>query len=205
MQPAKCDNASAAHAAKIQLRRNVLGCVSNASVLDCFCGHGEMWRGAWVDAAAYVGCDQRPVQPQDPPRFWCDNLMLLRSLDLRQFNVFDLDAYGSPWSQMIVIAARRLWKPGELGAVVITDGSNMHSRYGGRCAGLQDLLGVSSSGGPTGLQAAIMASRRALRNWTKRSRVQVRKTWQARGNGSGLGQQVMVYTAIAFEGLPDQA
>jgi hypothetical protein len=35
----------------------------------------------------------------------------------------------------------------------------------------------------------------------------VRKRWQAQGNGSGRGGQIMVYTALVFDGLrlPDEA
>lgn len=201
MTSAKTDNANAAYGAKLELRRNVLGLVKPASVLECFCGHGKMWRGVWTQADRYVGCDEQQIEPQDPPRFWCDNLTLLRSLDLGQFNVFDFDAYGSPWSQMVVLAARRKWAAGERGAVVLTDGGNMNSRYGCRCAGLQDLLGESGSGERTGVAGALLASSRALQVWVERTRVRVLKRWRAQGNGSGRGGQIMVYTALVFKGL----
>lgn len=200
---AKVDNANAAHAAKLELRNNVLREIDQASVLDCFCGRGAMWRGAWSKALAYAGCDERSIERGDPPRFWCDNLTLLRSIDLNRFNVFDLDAYGSPWAQMVVLATRRKWAPAERGAIVLTDGGSMHSRYGGRCAGLVDLLGEPAHGAPTGVAAALQASKRALQVWLQRSRVRALRRWQAQGNGSGRGAQVMVYTAVVFEGLPN--
>ena len=195
------DNASGAKKAKVDLRSRVLSQVEPANVLDLFCGHGEMWHSVWRCAASYAGCDERPIETGDPPRFWCDNKVLLRSLDLQRYNIFDLDAYGSPWAQMVILAARRTWESGERGAVVLTDGGNMKSRYGGRCVGLQDLLGERGAGERTGVSTALMASRRALNAWVNRAAVRVTKRWQAQGNGSGRGGQIMVYTAIVFEGL----
>jgi hypothetical protein len=64
-------------------------------------------------------------------RMCCDNLIALRVLDLRQFNVFDFDAFGSPWAQVSTLLSRRLWRRNEIGGLVLTDGSSMKIRYGG--------------------------------------------------------------------------
>jgi ubiquinone/menaquinone biosynthesis C-methylase UbiE len=46
----KTDNNPAAKAAKLDLRKKVLSEVRPASVLDLFCGTGEMYAGAWRNA-----------------------------------------------------------------------------------------------------------------------------------------------------------
>lgn len=85
---AKTDNHPAARAAKVDLRERVLAEVGagRARVFDAFCGAGEMHEAVWSRASAYAGCDSRPWDPRDPPRFVADNRRLLRCLDLAQFS-----------------------------------------------------------------------------------------------------------------------
>ena len=51
------------------------------------------------------------------------NLRLMRAIDLKRFNVFDLDAHGSPWKQWLILLARRPMLPGERIAVILTEGT----------------------------------------------------------------------------------
>lgn len=197
----KTDNARGAHGAKLELRRNVLQAVRPSSVFDAFCGTGEMWRGAWSKADRYIGCDERAWSTDDEvPRFVADNRLVLRSIDLRQFNVFDFDAYGSPWEQLLILAARRRWMRGELGGVVITDGSSMKVRYGGLPYAMAELIGRDART-PSGMGTADTAERFAIKAWCSRSKVKPLQQWQASGRGSGRGGQRMTYTAIVFQGL----
>lgn len=189
-----CDNAPSAYGAKVRLRELALGHVGTASVLDCFCGLGEMHTAVWRKADRYVGCDEQEWDFTGPPRFVCNNLMLLRALDLQQFNIFDLDAYGSPWEQAMIIASRRLWGPGENGAIVLTDGSSMRTRFGGSTRSMR-VHGV-------GLRSSDESERTALAKWVHASSVNVSAAHRAYSNGSGKGGQRMTYTVVLFEGQP---
>ncbi len=104
----KVDNHATAGRAKAQLRHNVLDEIGagHAKVFDAFAGDGAMWRAVWRQAGAYVGCDATWYRDERQV-FVADNRRVLRAIDLAPFNVFDLDAYGSPWEQAMIIAARR--------------------------------------------------------------------------------------------------
>jgi hypothetical protein len=195
---AKTDNHPASKAAKLELRRHILEHVSPARVFDGFCGTGEMYRGVWHEAEDYVGCDERPWARTHPPRFVADNRRVMRAIDLHAFNVFDLDAYGSPWEQVTILAARRSWAPGEKGGLVITDGSSLNLRWGGvphavaKLAGMASAQGVPSTAGIPELQAL------ALVGFVRRAAVKVLQMWQAEGKSAAN----VCYTALVFEGLP---
>jgi hypothetical protein len=101
------DNHAHSAADKAEIRRLVLEAVGPGSrVFDAFAGTGQMFAKAWKGAGGYVGCDMRFVR-DDRTAFVADNRRVLRAIDLAPFNVFDLDAYGSPWEQVLIIAARR--------------------------------------------------------------------------------------------------
>lgn len=168
--------------------------VGTARVLDAFCGTGEMWSAVWRQADYYAGCDARDWDFTGPPRFVCNNEILLRSIDLGQFNVFDLDAYGSPWVAAHIIGARRKWGTGERGALVLTDGSSMRTRFGGETRGMGKPVAKN-------LRASDESERAALRNWIGVAGVEVMAIHRATGNGSGRGQR-MTYTAVLFKGQP---
>lgn len=199
----KTDNHPAARAAKVELRRHVLDEIgaSNAHVLDCFCGTGEMYRNVWNAAASYAGIDMRPWDPCHPPRFVANNLRVLRALNLHAFNVFDLDAYGSPWEQVLVLCARRKWAKGERGGLLLTDGSSLNLRWGGiphamaEIANLKGAKGVPSTAGVPELQGM------ALLGFVRRAAVQVKRIWQAEGRSNSN----VIYTGLVFEGTGDAA
>lgn len=102
----KVDNS--APAAKIALRAWLVDQIQPARVLDCFAGTGQMWRGAYQRTEFYLGLD-RKVAPTDARRLIaCDSLRYLRDrdVDIARFNLFDLDAYGSPYQHLAIICSR---------------------------------------------------------------------------------------------------
>lgn len=125
----KTNNHRKSRSDKIELRRRVLEVMPEARVLDAFAGSGSMYRNVWCAAASYVACDQR-WYPDERLAYVVDNRILLRNIDLQPFNVFDLDAYGSPWEQVAIVCARRKVAPGELIAMVLTDGSRLNLKMG---------------------------------------------------------------------------
>jgi hypothetical protein len=193
----KTDNNPAAKAAKLDLRKRVLSEVRPASVLDLFCGTGEMYAGAWRNAESYAGCDERTWQVTDPPRFVADNLRLMRCLDLQSFNVFDFDAYGSPWSQIAILAALRRWGPGERGAIVLTDGSSLKLRWGAVPRSMATMAGLSGIQGVPSMSGVHELMGLALFGFVKRAKVNPVRMWQAEGRGRAQ----VVYLAMVFEGV----
>lgn len=200
---AKVHNAPAAIGAKVDLRTRALewvGGKDQARVFDAFAGRGEMWRGVWRHAAGYAGCD-KTWQSSDPGRrFVGDNRLVMRAIDLAPFNVFDLDAFGSPWEQMLILAARRRWKRRERGAIVLTDGSSLNLRWGGAPKAMAQLCGISGKRLPPKESTSSVIQQTALTEWCTKAGIALKKMWRAQGNGSGKGGAVMVYTTVCFEG-----
>ncbi|MCJ7633676.1 hypothetical protein MUP77_14960 [Candidatus Bathyarchaeota archaeon] len=113
-------------AAKALLRRRYLP--ENASVLDCFCGSGEMYQLAYVGRVkSYLGLDKQNIHA---PKLCMliNNLSYLAGSDLSIFNTFDLDDYGSPWRQFYLILKRE--KPRPI-TVYMTDGLIIHQKLTG--------------------------------------------------------------------------
>lgn len=192
------DNRPSCLGAKLKLRERVLAAVEPAHVLDGFCGLSDAPSArVWATAKSYHGCDQRFEWP-DPRRRWvADVHRLLRAIDLSSFNVFDFDAYGSPWTAMSILAARRCWTPGERGAVVITDGSSLKTRMGQMPVGMRHLLGVRNC---APLDSAVERHRDCLAAWVRRVGVVVESSWSATSAAGSKGSARMIYSATVFVG-----
>ncbi len=67
---------------------------------------------------------------------------VMRAIDLHVYNVFDLDAHGSPWEQAAILAARRKMAPGETIGLVLTEDSSSKLRLGGFPNALRDLARI---------------------------------------------------------------
>lgn len=190
-------NTTRALSVKVALRQHVLDHVSPARVLDAFCGCAVMYGAVWRRAKGYVPCDSAPWAPGDPVRFVCDNRRLLRSLDLRDFNVFDFDAFGSPWEQVLILAARRKWGGGEKGAIVITDGSTIRSHFARSTPALDELVGTRPDGENQSQRGTEVLRRIALARFATRSGVRILQQWEAIGPAPAR----LYYAAITFEGV----
>lgn len=201
----KVHNAPAALEAKLDLRRRLLEHVRPAHVFDAFCGPvGEMWAGCWRDgAASYIGIDKEYVFPDPRRRFVGDCLIVMRSISLASYNLFDFDAFGSPWDAMITLAARRRWAKGEIGGIAFTDGTAIRLSFGGVPPGISALTGIPrvEQVAPKGETARVLQET-ALSAWVQKARVKLLHRWQCRSRGTGgKGGCPMVYESIVFEGL----
>lgn len=106
---------------KIEMRNRYLP--PNARVLDCFCGKGRIYQAVYRDKVQfYCGVDNQKIHSLTLCTVM-DNIKYLASMDISEFNVFDLDAYGSPWKQMYLILKRSSQK--EI-MMFITDGLVMN-------------------------------------------------------------------------------
>jgi hypothetical protein len=183
--------------AKVQMRERILEEIAPARVLDLFCGHRELWRQVWNRAAEYAGCDASPWALGEAPRYACDNRRLLRCLDLQRFNVFDLDAFGSPWEQLILVAARRKWSKGERGAVAITDGSTLKTRWGDLPFAMRDLCGLSGAKIAATMVGSEDLRRLAVAGFVRRAGVRLTRQWEAIGPQPAR----LYYAALCFVGI----
>ena len=86
---------------KIKLRINHLP--DDPIVLDCFAGSGLIWR--YVAGITKKNIQRLPIEKKNIDSFHLpgDNLKYLSTLDLSQFNVIDLNAYGIPYKQLKII------------------------------------------------------------------------------------------------------
>lgn len=182
MKTAKVENAKHGWKAKTQIRRNVLELLGpqQTRVFDAFAGPGLMWEHVWKDAALYVGCDERWYREDTRCCYVADNRRVLRSADLSVFNCFDLDAYGSPWEQALIIAARRRVKPGERLGLVVTEGTSL-KRFGGLPHAMRQAAGLSRAGemGAGRMHDEVIA--RALGGIVRRMKCRIVTQWRAVG------------------------
>ena len=134
----KTDNAS--YPAKRTIRKEVFDFHDDVNVLEVFCGSGIMYRDVWKDAQRYKGIDKRKFF--DERDLICgDSMKALTLVDLDDFNVIDIDAYGSPYNELNYIVKNMTFN--ERKTFIITDGSSMDLRMGRVSVGLRELTGIN--------------------------------------------------------------
>lgn len=191
----KTENHREAIGAKITIRRKVIEFMGNGAVFDAFAGSGQMYNAVWKDAAHYEGCDLKP-QFDSRLMFCADNRRVLRAIDLTQFHIFDLDSYGSPWEQVIIIAARRNLASGERLGLILTEGSGLAFKMNNVAAAISNLTGVR--------KGAVGMSRkhdeiieRSLLGLSRRMNCTIEKRWQANSTGK---RAPMRYIGLVLKG-----
>lgn len=195
----KVDNNPQALAAKVDIRRRVLSAIGadQARVFDAFAGTGQMHGAVWREAAAYTGCDQKfvPMRGDSRLMFAADNRRVLRAIALAAFNVFDLDAYGSPWEQALIVATRRRVTPGERIGFAITEGGGIPYKANIVPAAVAALARIRP--GIVGLNRKMeTVVDRCLSGLAARMRCSIEKRWQAHGKTGAA----MVYAGVVMVG-----
>ena len=121
--------------AKKELRQSVFSEISNQKVIEVFCGSGEMYHAVWKDAEKYTGIDK--VKFFDERHTICgDAEKAIRLININDYNIFDIDAYGSPYEILNYIIDKIDDSNRKIG-FVITDGINMDLKLGRVCLGLR--------------------------------------------------------------------
>jgi hypothetical protein len=127
--------------AKCDIREYVMSQIDRQSVLDIFCGNGEMYNSVWHKAMNYQGIDK--VKFFDFRNTLCgDADKLIRRVDLTRFNIFDIDSYGSPY-EILDYLTQTIRPSGDV-AFVITDGISIDLRLGRVCKGIRNLVGIEN-------------------------------------------------------------
>jgi hypothetical protein len=182
---------------KADIRRRILAALTppKTVVFDAFCGEGLMFAEVWREAAGYVGCDQQWFK-DDRVCFVSDNHRVLRAIDLQPFTCFDLDSYGSPWEQALIIATRRRVQVGEQLGFALTDGSGINTRLGGIPTAIGVLGGLNRSAGFAGVNHDDLIDR-VVHGLVRRMGCRIVSQWRALGTtGSG-----MRYLGLVVEGV----
>lgn len=99
-----------------------------ARVLDLFCGNGEMYNRAYKGRVEYYhGVDKEKIHN---PKICTltNNIVYITQNTLDDFNVFDLDDYGTPWKQLYLILKKL--KRDEV-TIFVTDGLILHQKMVG--------------------------------------------------------------------------
>lgn len=99
-----------------------------ARVLDLFCGNGEMYNRAYKGRVEYYhGVDKEKIHN---PKICTltNNIVYITQNTLDDFNVFDLDDYGTPWKQLYLILKKL--KRDEV-TIFVTDGLVLRQKMDG--------------------------------------------------------------------------
>ena len=196
---AHIDTSGTAKASKVLIRRNVMGAMDGpAHVFDAFAGTGEFYREVWKDAASYVGCDKRYFE-DERLAYVADNRRVLRAIDLSAFNLFDLDAYGMPWEQAVIIAARRRVRDGERLGFVITEGGGLTYKNNIVSRAVADLTGLSHANAVGLFRRRAEIHNAIIGTLIKRMGCKVVRRWQ----GIGRTGTNVAYIGLVLEGVSD--
>lgn len=125
--------------AKQKLRESIFDNIKDCSVLEVYCGSGEMYKAVWCKAQKYTGIDK--VKYFDERHTICgDAEKAIRLVDVNAYNVFDVDAYGSPY-EILDFIVKKIDQTHKKIGFVITDGVNMDLKLGRVCKGLRYFVG----------------------------------------------------------------
>lgn len=125
---------------KIEIRRRMIKVVAAPHVLECFAGEGKIYQDCY-QGLPYLGLDKKDIR-DGRKIITTDNRKFLRSADLSPYNFFDLDAYGSPWHQFLIILQRRKFVSGETIAFALTEGLDFKMRMSGLPTGMLKYVGL---------------------------------------------------------------
>lgn len=126
--------------AKQKIRRKILESIGDVDVVEVYCGAGDMYHAVWFNARSYLGIDINKYF--DKRRTICgDAVKTVSTIDLSEFNVFDIDAYGSPYDVLKIII-ERIPKNKQKYGFIITDGISMDLRLGRICKGIRHFTGI---------------------------------------------------------------
>lgn len=98
-QPTKTDNKSVEN--KIFIRKKAIEGLDSVNVLDLFAGKNVLWGNIKTDR--YYGVD---LAVDKGKNLYADSHKIFNSLDLRKFNVIDVDSYGISFDIFIKLLNR---------------------------------------------------------------------------------------------------
>jgi hypothetical protein len=112
-------------AEKIRLRYDELP-QRNIRVLNAFGGDNRIWAEIKKNWKYDISVDSIDIKKKYQTYLKGDNIKFLQTLDLKQYDFIDLDAYGIPFKQLEIIFASKFKGNGK--AVFVTFIQSMHGR-----------------------------------------------------------------------------
>jgi hypothetical protein len=93
---------------KVFLRINSLPKKKEIFVLDCFSGDGLIWDEVKKNTNIKINILRIDLKKKSKGLYLIgDNKKFLSEIDLKKFDIIDLDAYGSPFKQLEIIFKRK--------------------------------------------------------------------------------------------------
>ena len=111
---------------KIKLRKLGIQGLDTVKVLDLFAGENKIWRNIKTDR--YYGIE---LEKGKGKNLYANNLKVIPSLNLSEFNVIDCDSYGIPFEQIGSIYKNKTLKKGTV--IIYTCISNPLSSMNKQC------------------------------------------------------------------------
>jgi len=106
-------------AIKVAIRKNEIGDLAKAHVLDAYSGHGDIWRKIKRELpGTVITVDEIEIKKRKGIYLRGDNLKYLSGMELSQYDVIDLDAYGIPYKQLEIIFKYARTRHGEKKAII---------------------------------------------------------------------------------------
>jgi len=99
------DNTNSSY--KVSLRAQATSALDELRVLDLFAGDNILWSA--FKCARYYGIEKEKGKGRN---LHADNLKVIGSLDLSQFNVIDADSYGIPANQLEMVFSNKTLRDG---------------------------------------------------------------------------------------------
>lgn len=93
---------------KIAIRLEAVKNLDQINVLDCFHASGDIWKRMeqYVSINKFLGIEKNKRLKSTKEVIHDNNLKVLKHINIDNYNVIDLDAYGSPLEQMEIIFKR---------------------------------------------------------------------------------------------------
>lgn len=122
---------------KVRLRVMSLKDRTEVKVLDCYAGEGKVWAAVQEKVDCKIIVTRIEMKKGMLGLYLCgDNRKFLKTLDLSQYDIIDLDAYGVPFQQLEIILRR--------GYRGIVHGTFIQTGFGKLPSGLLTSLGYSA-------------------------------------------------------------
>ena len=168
--------------AKEELRK--IDGIDNLSVLDIYCGAGEMYNACWKFVKYYEGIDIKEFD--DGRTLHIGNApQILKKINIDKFDVFDIDAYGSPYECLSIILNKI--KTRKTRHFVITDGIEIDMRMGNVEQFFALIAGITASKINNIYKIHDQLILKILKNIEKKLNVKVSNFLIAKGKtGSGM-------------------
>jgi hypothetical protein len=188
---------NSALSAKVELRQWLVEALGGKPrVLDCFCAAGMLAARCYA-GLDYLGLDLR--QFDDSRRtIVCDSRRFLRhaDADLSRFDLFDLDAFGSPMEHLAILCSRIKLERGRKIGVALTDGTLYASKMNHTQSGLLAWIGFIVSRGRTQFRMRDDIFNSALRRSLQVAKLELVEAREGAKGAKGAG---MRYLALLLE------